>query len=137
MNFLGKKTDFHKDLRTRSPSRCANIVITQKHPNLSYSAENKTPSGEEWRCGMRQPWRKDNPELGLEGQSWLLQIRKGAEWVGLTLGHLSLTCHSQEGILVLSLLSTSASRLILPEDLKQLEGRDRLSVFLACPKLVS
>lgn len=58
MNFLGKKTDFHKDLRTRSPSRCANIVIMQKHPNLSYSAENETPSGEEWHeaaLEKRQP----------------------------------------------------------------------------------
>ena len=134
MNFLGKKTDFHKDLRTRSPSRCANIVIMQKHPNLSYSAENETPSGEEWHEAALE---KRQPRAGSGRSACLLQIRKGAKWVGLTLGHLSLTCHSQEGILVLSLPSTSATRLILPEDLKQLEGRDWLSIFLACPKLVS
>lgn len=71
---------------------------------------------------LKQPWRKDNPELSLEGESWLLQFRERETWVGLTLGHLSLTHHSQEGILVLAPPSTSVTRLILPEDSKQLEG---------------
>lgn len=137
MSFLGKKTDFHEDLRTHSPSRCANIVNMQKHPNLSYSLRTKLPQVRSRDAAFKQPWRKDNPELSLEGESWLFQFRDGAEWVGLTLGHLSLTHHSQEGVLVLALPSASATRLISPEDSKQLEGRGWLSIFLASPELVS
>lgn len=43
------------------------------------------------RHGSKQSWIKDNPELGLKGESWLLQFGEGAKGAGLALGHLPLT----------------------------------------------
>ena len=83
-------------------------------------------------CGT-QPWRKDNPELGLEGKSWLLQFGAGAKGAGPTQRQLSFIHQSKGCPCSCGSISPFQQRdlFFCPEHWEQLEGNGWLSIFLA------
>lgn len=132
-NAPGHNIEFHGELWTCSPSRCAHLFNTQQPPNSNYSTKNEPPSSRGGDMAVNIPGAKLT-QTGSPRRVPAPPVWRGRRGAGAPIPNLSAKRAFQSFLLYPSLQQLD---LILPEDSEQLEGRWWLSISLASTEWVS